>query len=490
MQRITVDRVEVEPSPLHGMVRVRLFVSAIDLATVGTVLSVTGADSWDLKNPALKKVPYLAGQWAAADTEAAIVVVVQTSGEYAADLDAIKAAIKDELLTPLSDTKLPRIQVAVIGYGQEYASGKLEPVAQAADQLDDLIGDGEPAETPVLLDALDKAIKMLKKAKPADETGKPGELRKMIVVVSDGRDAQVEEDRDNATNLAKKADKAGIRIHSIAYSPADVRFPLFNLGELSKVSQGTFRWIQKKVDDTSLRTPFKKLRSEILDQYVLTLFVPADEVPRGKVTIETKLLDKELASLPAPVPKPLCGTEECKGDQYCSSARCVNRRAREGRGIFGWLLIIGGIALGGLAVLVGIGFTITKLQERKQRAPLPVPGAPASAAAPAAAPAPAPVAVAGPQLYVLSGPQQGQRIGLRHGFTIGKNPGSDLSLAHDGFASGNHAQIHMDAHGNCSIVDQGSTNGTYINGVRITAERLFDGMSIRCGSTELRFLSQ
>ena len=27
------------------------------------------------------------------------------------------------------------------------------------------------------------------------------------------------------------------------------------------------------------------------------------------------------------------------------------------------------------------------------------------------------------------------------------------------------------------------------NGVRITQERLFDGMSIRCGSTELRFLA-
>lgn len=81
MQRITVDRVEVEPSPLHGLVRLRLFVSAIDLATVGTVLSITGAEDWELKNPALRKVPYLAGQWGAADSEAAIALVIQTSGE-------------------------------------------------------------------------------------------------------------------------------------------------------------------------------------------------------------------------------------------------------------------------------------------------------------------------------------------------------------------------------------------------------------------------
>jgi hypothetical protein len=494
MQRITVDRVEVEPSPLPGLVRVRLFVSAIDLATVGSVLAITGPDAWEIKNAQLRKIPYLAGQWGSAQTEAAIVIVVQTSGEYGEDLDALKAAIKEELIVPLSASGLPRIQAAVIGYGQEYSTGKLDAIGDAADQLDKLTSDGEPAEAPVLLDALDRAIKILRKAKPAAETGKPGDLRKMIVVVSDGRDAEIDEDRDNATHLARRADKAGIRIHAIAYSPTDTRFPLFNLGELSKVSQGTFRWIQKKVDDTSLRTPFKKLREEITGQYVLTLLVPEGEAPRGKVTVETTLVDKRLASLPAPVPAPACGAAECRAGQYCVNARCVSRRGKEGRGIFGWLLILGGVVVGGFAVLVGIGFTITKLRERREAAAIAAPAAaPATAAAAAAAAAPAAAAAAvpvGPQLYVLTGPQQGQRVALRHGFTIGKNPGSDLSLAHDGFASGNHAQILMDAGGNCSIVDQGSTNGTYINGVRITSERLFDGMSIRCGSTELRFLSR
>ena len=495
MQRITVDRIEVEPSPLHGLVRLRLFVSAIDLATAGTVLAVTGAEAWDVKHPALRNVPYLTGRWGASTgTEAAIAIVVQTSGEYAEDLDALKTAIKEELLVPLSEKGLPPIQVVVIGYGQEYSTGKLEPVDDAVDQLDKLTSDGEPAEAPVLLEALGRAMKLLRKAKPTAETAEPGAMRKMIVVVSDGRDAEVDEDRDNASNLARRADKSGIRIHAVAYSPTDERFPLFTLGELSKVSQGTFRWIQKKVDASSLRLPFKKLREEIVEQYVLTLLVPEDEVPRGKITVETKLLDKELSSLGTTVPAVGCGAEECRPGQYCVAARCISRRAEEGRGFFGWILLIGGIGLGGLFGLVGVGFVITKLRERSERSPvpLPVPLPVPDPGSPAAAAAPAPVAavVAGPQLIVLSGPQQGQRIPLRHGFAIGKNPGSDLSLAHDGFASGNHAQILMDAHGNCSIVDQGSTNGTYINGVRITSERLFDGMSIRCGSTELRFLSQ
>jgi pSer/pThr/pTyr-binding forkhead associated (FHA) protein len=101
-----------------------------------------------------------------------------------------------------------------------------------------------------------------------------------------------------------------------------------------------------------------------------------------------------------------------------------------------------------------------------------------------------PAATPGACLYVMSGPQAGQRLPLRHGFTIGKAPGCDLSLAHDGYGSTHHAQIVVDAAGGCVLVDRGSTNGTFVNGVRITEQRLFDGMAIRCGSTDLRFLQQ
>jgi len=52
---------------------------------------------------------------------------------------------------------------------------------------------------------------------------------------------------------------------------------------------------------------------------------------------------------------------------------------------------------------------------------------------------------------------------LRHGFTIGKAPTCDLVIE-DGYTSTHHAQIVMDAIGNCKVFDQGSTNGTFING--------------------------
>ncbi|MDQ3370929.1 MAG: FHA domain-containing protein, partial [Myxococcota bacterium] len=91
-------------------------------------------------------------------------------------------------------------------------------------------------------------------------------------------------------------------------------------------------------------------------------------------------------------------------------------------------------------------------------------------------------------LCILSGPRAGETLGLRHGFTIGKQPGCDLRID-DGYTSGHHAQIGMDHFGNCRLYDQGSTNGTFVNGVRVTEYVLEHGTTLRIGSTELRFLA-
>ncbi len=135
-----------------------------------------------------------------------------------------------------------------------------------------------------------------------------------------------------------------------------------------------------------------------------------------------------------------------------------------------------------------------------------MPGAPGSVppgAAPPAKPSrwrskpkapPQPVAAppppaTGPALLVLTGPRAGQRIPLQNGFTIGKAPNSSLVLD-DGYTSTHHAQVGMDPFGNCRLYDRNSTNGTFVNGVRVTEVVLDHGMSVRVGSTELRFLAQ
>jgi S-DNA-T family DNA segregation ATPase FtsK/SpoIIIE len=90
---------------------------------------------------------------------------------------------------------------------------------------------------------------------------------------------------------------------------------------------------------------------------------------------------------------------------------------------------------------------------------------------------------------ITSGPRTGERHLLRNGYLIGKQPGCDL-IIEDGYTSSMHAQISMDDNGVCKLYDRGSTNGTYVNGVRITDSALQHGITIRIGSTEMRFLAE
>jgi hypothetical protein len=485
MQRVVLDRVDATPSPLHDLVRLRLFVTTVDLNAQGNVIPIeAGATPFTIGGSAsAKRVPYTLGLFAASDVETAIAVVVQTTG-YDAELDGLKDAIAEELLGPLEG--MARTQVVVIGYADQVTAKKLVSPKQAIAHLGDLTAT-EATEFPDLTRAVDRAVKLLRKAKPTVEGANPAAMRKLVVVVSDGRTA--EDDRAAITRIGKQADKLGIRIHTIGFSPAQRRRPLLALGELSKTSQGTFRWIRENVGATSLRTPFQRLLDEIRKQYVLTMFVPATELP-SKLSVEVSAAGKTLKSRDLKVPEPLCGEADdpCKADQYCAANRCVSRRREEGRGFFGYLMWIVGGVIGLLGIVVGAGFVITKLGSRPKRPPPPIVQLPGQAP-PIAAPVTASHQAVGPKLYVISGRLAGQRLALKNGFTIGKEPDCDLSLPDDGFASGHHAQILVDAAGFCQLIDQGSTNGTYINGVRITEPmRLFDGMSIRCGSTELRFL--
>lgn len=72
--------------------------------------------------------------------------------------------------------------------------------------------------------------------------------------------------------------------------------------------------------------------------------------------------------------------------------------------------------------------------------------------------------------------------------TIGRRAEADVSLAWDGEVSGLHAELHHIG-GEWTVVDDGlSTNGTYVNGERISGrQRLRDGDRIRVGRTVLAY---
>jgi pSer/pThr/pTyr-binding forkhead associated (FHA) protein len=71
--------------------------------------------------------------------------------------------------------------------------------------------------------------------------------------------------------------------------------------------------------------------------------------------------------------------------------------------------------------------------------------------------------------------------------TIGRGGQNDVTVDADEFASARHVRIEPRRDG-VWVHDLGSTNGTYVNGVRIDRPRkLMDGDLVRIGETELRF---
>ena len=70
---------------------------------------------------------------------------------------------------------------------------------------------------------------------------------------------------------------------------------------------------------------------------------------------------------------------------------------------------------------------------------------------------------------------------------VGRGSGNDVNLARDEYASSNHARVEPRRDG-VWVEDVGSTNGTYLNGTRLTnAKRLSPGDILRVGETEMRY---
>ena len=70
---------------------------------------------------------------------------------------------------------------------------------------------------------------------------------------------------------------------------------------------------------------------------------------------------------------------------------------------------------------------------------------------------------------------------------VGRDGENDVSLVRDEFASGRHARFEPRRDG-VWVEDVGSTNGTFVNGVALTAPRkLSPGDVVRVGETDLRF---
>jgi pSer/pThr/pTyr-binding forkhead associated (FHA) protein len=96
-----------------------------------------------------------------------------------------------------------------------------------------------------------------------------------------------------------------------------------------------------------------------------------------------------------------------------------------------------------------------------------------------------------PARFVVEGPgrRPGSTIEVSTATVVGRDQVSGVRLDDDEFASGRHARIDPRPEG-VWIDDLGSTNGTFVNGTRITARQLLQtGDIVRVGETELVLVS-
>lgn len=89
-------------------------------------------------------------------------------------------------------------------------------------------------------------------------------------------------------------------------------------------------------------------------------------------------------------------------------------------------------------------------------------------------------------LAVTDGPKElrGTRLPISGPIVIGRSPGADIVIADD-FVSARHARV-TPAAGGALLEDLGSTNGTVLDGVRVTGPRQMNiGSVIELGTVKL-----
>jgi MoxR-like ATPase len=92
------------------------------------------------------------------------------------------------------------------------------------------------------------------------------------------------------------------------------------------------------------------------------------------------------------------------------------------------------------------------------------------------------------EIEFKAGPNAGQRIKLPPGiFTIGRISNANLHLD-DEAVSGRHAELRFENDA-WTLVDLGSSNGTEVNGAKITSTRLREGDEIQIGGTRFVLLA-
>lgn len=101
-------------------------------------------------------------------------------------------------------------------------------------------------------------------------------------------------------------------------------------------------------------------------------------------------------------------------------------------------------------------------------------------------PAAGPVPLVPTRLAVTQGAQQGLSVPVESTINLGRAADSTFYLEDD-YASSRHAQLTQTGPETWLVTDLGSTNGTYLNGIRVTSPvPMMVGDVLRIGKTMMR----
>lgn len=357
-----------------------------------------------------------------------------------------------------NSTKLQQIKDFNSGFEKTAAAIETKAMAEEPDL------EGEK-KGQVIVPSLYKHIRSVLKKFASAEALEPYK-RRILVIMTDGKDKKVSRSAKRAEKEVKQsleaADLAMVKIYAIGFTPDDTE-PLAHIETIARRTNGVYREIaypENQKAEAELREfipdSIRDIADQLKKQYVVT-FAPNLEQFRGSeepvtVRVEAKTPDGPVAS----------GEQADVKIPYKSKS------------IWVWLkwVIIGVGGLLGLIILIKIIKAIANrpkkevyYEEEEDEGP------------------------SGPykgKLAVQGGAMVGKEFYLTEDVTtIGALEGNGVVLE-DAGVSKRHAGIKIEDM-RFELADFGSTNGTYVNGVKITKQFLRDGDEIQIGDAVMKF---
>lgn len=393
-----------------------------------------------------------------------VVAVVELAQPMSDVFDDVKRGV-----AALADALPAKSKMAILGYSADtkHVTETLGPPADAESAAKSMTIDTDSAESH-MLNAVRNAIDILGAA--------PKTERKLIVVISDGLDLDME--MRTFTAIGKRAQEAGIVIDTVGYNGFDPS-KLKGLAQLASKSNGIERTCKTASD---MNNHLQNLIDEVKKQYVATF-----EIMLAGGDGKSHDFQAVVSSGP--------GNDAYSNiiaDKVPKATHPVAGKAGSGSRVWLWVLI-------GLGAVLLIGL-IAWLIFREKPEPM-MEAAPAPAPQPvAAAPAPQPMKTmaldvgsggkspAVGWIVATSGKHADQTFKLKPSRTlIGTGPDCDVKVE-DQFMSSHHCEVRFEG-GSFKLFDLGSTNGIVVNDKKVREHELVDNDLFRLGRTEFKFKS-